>query len=252
MKEVFVVHPKFQSVKDKIKNALDTFSEVSDFVTKGERNIIKKVAIDGTVFNIKSFKIPNAAQSLVYQFIRKSKAKRSFVYASKLIELGIKTPFPVAYFENFSGGLKESYYVSEHLDYDFDFRVLIHKSTLENRTEILKQFTVFTFKLHENNINFLDHSPGNTLIKDNKDGTYSFYLIDLNRMRFESMDFRKRMHNFRRLWPSKAMIKIIAEEYSKLYNKTFAETHALLLGEVRRFQKVKNSKKIRKQKWRRK
>jgi len=252
MKEVFIVHPKFQSVKNRLKAVLASFSQSGEYVTKGERNVIKKFEIDGFVFNIKKFKKPNSAQKFVYQFLRKSKAKRSFEYATKLIDLEIKTPFPVAYLENFSTGLQDSYYISKHLDYDFDFRVLIHQPKFKNRNEILKQFTAFTFKLHENNINFLDHSPGNTLIKDNLDGTYSFYLIDLNRMRFEKMDFQKRMHNFRRLWPSKAMIKIIAEEYSKMYNKSFDETHRLLLSEVRKFQKVKNAKKIRKQKWRRK
>ena len=184
----------------------------------------------------------------MYQFLRKSKAKRSFEYASKLIGLGINTPFPVAYLELFSGGLKESFYVSEHVNYDFDFRELIHKPKFPNREEILKQFTQFTFKLHENNVNFLDHSPGNTLIIDKGENKYEFYLIDLNRMRFEAMDFNARMHNFRRLWLSKTMIKIMAEEYAELYNKPDDEVYALMTKHSRAFQKKINSKKLRRKK----
>ena len=203
MQENFVIHQEYSHIATKLMDVLHNFSKKGEYVTKGERNVIKMVKIQGNSLNIKKFKTPNAFQSLVYQYIRDSKAKRSFEYASKLIDFGIKTPFPVAYLEVFSGGLKESYYVSEHVNYDFDFRELIHNPRFKKRNEILRQFTQFTFKLHENGINFLDHSPGNTLIMDDGNDNYDFYLIDLNRMRFENMTFEKRMHNFRRLWLSK-------------------------------------------------
>tara|TARA_B100001059_G_C17785501_1_gene556827 strand:+ start:615 stop:971 length:357 start_codon:yes stop_codon:yes gene_type:complete len=108
----------------------------------------------------------------------------------------------------------------------------------------LQQFAAFTFKLHENNIDFLDHSPGNTLITKNANH-YNFYLIDLNRMRFKPMSFDNRMHNFRRLWLSKTMIKILAEAYSKLYNKSYQDTYDLMLKHSRAFQLKINSKKLR-------
>lgn len=162
-----------------------------------------------------------------------------------MIDCGISTPFPVAYLEETSAfGLKNSYYVSEHINYDYEFRALIHNPKLPEREEILKQFAEFTFKLHENNINFLDHSPGNTLVVKTKQG-YKFYLIDLNRMRFETMTFDKRMHNFRRLWLSKTMIKVIAEKYSELYNTSYQETHDLMLKHSMAFQHKINRKKLR-------
>lgn len=248
MRENFVINPKYSHLQPELKDALYQFEKVGEYVTKGERNVIKKIELNGVVFNIKSFKTPNFFQSIIYQFFRKSKAKRSFEYASKLANFGIGTPTPVAYIEFFTFGLKQSYYISEHLEYDFDFRVLIHKPKFENREEILRQFTQFTFKLHENGVNFLDHSPGNTLITDVGNNKYEFYLIDLNRMRFEPMSFEKRMNNFRRLWPSKTMVKIMADEYAKLYNKSSSETYETMLKYSRNFQKKKNSKKLRKRK----
>lgn len=248
MHSTLVVHSNYEKLKPELERVLENFSEVGEYITKGDRNIIKKVIIEGKAFNIKSFKEPNYFQGLVYQFLRKSKAKRSFEYASKLIEFGINTPFPVAYSETFSGGLKQSYYVSEQLGYDFDFRELIHKPKFPNREEVLKQFTVFSFQLHQNNVNFLDHSPGNTLIKDNGKRNYDFYLIDLNRMQFEAMNLDRRMHNLRRLWLSKTMINIIAAEYAKLNGNTFDEVHSLLSKHSRAFQKKVNSKKLRKRK----
>jgi tRNA A-37 threonylcarbamoyl transferase component Bud32 len=231
-----------------LQSAIDGFSENSDFITRGERNVIKKAEIEGEFYTIKSFKTPGFFQGLVYQFLRKSKARRSFEYASRLIELGINTPFPVCYSETFSGGLKESYYISKYLEYNFDFRFLIHNPKWPGRNEILRQVAEFTFKLHEKNINFLDHSPGNTLIVDKGDGTYDFYLIDLNRMRFQPMTFEKRMRNFRRLWLSKNMINVMSETYARLSDKTYEQTHALMTKHSRAFQRKVNSKKLRKRK----
>ncbi|HPE83267.1 MAG TPA: lipopolysaccharide kinase InaA family protein [Aequorivita sp.] len=248
MRENFVINPKYSHLAEKLKDILHHFSQKGEYVAKGERNVIKMVQLEGISFNIKKFKTPNAFQSLVYKFIRKSKAKRSFEYASKLIDFGINTPFPVAYFEVFSRGLQDSFYISEHIDYDFDFRELIHNPRFKKRNEILRQFTKFTFKLHEKGVNFLDHSPGNTLIVDHGNNTYDFYLIDLNRMRFEPMDFNARMHNFRRLWLSKTMVKIMAQEYAELSGKSYEETYILMLKYSRAFQKKINSKKLRRRK----
>ena len=248
MRSTFVVHPKYADLEPQLEVVLKNFDATGEYVTKGERNVIKKFKVEERELNVKKFKTPNVFQSLVYQFLRKSKARRSFEYGSKLIELGIKTPFPIGFSETFSGGLKESYYISEQVDYDFDFRDLIHNPKFPNREQILKQFTDFCFQLHQNNINFLDHSPGNTLIKDRGDGTYDFYLIDLNRMRFEKLNLDRRMHNLRRLWLSKTMINIIAREYYKLSGNESEEVHGLLSKHSRAFQKKVNSKKLRKRK----
>lgn len=248
MKSTFVVHSKYERFKPRLVEVLTNFDSMGEDVTQGERNAIKKVKVEDAVLNFKKFRNPNIFQAFVYQFLRKSKSKRSYEFALKLIDSDIATPTPIAYAETFSFGLKESYYISEQLDYDFDFRTLIHQPRFPNREEILKQFTKFCFNLHENNVNFLDHSPGNTLIKAAEDGTYRFYLIDLNRMKFEPMSLEKRMHNLRRLWLSKTMIKIIAANYAELYGSSYNETHSLLTKHSRAFQKKINSKKLRKRK----
>ncbi|MDT0559508.1 lipopolysaccharide kinase InaA family protein [Ichthyenterobacterium sp. W332] len=240
------LHPKYKHLEESILAYLDQFDASGTYVLKGSRNSIKKVELEGVELNVKQFKKPNLFNAFVYKYIRKSKAKRSFEYANLLLEKDILTPFPIAYFDRTNAlGLQDGYYVSLQVNYDFDFRVLIHQPKFPNRNTILEQFTAFTFKLHENNINFLDHSPGNTLIVDKGEGNYDFYLIDLNRMTFESLDFNKRMHNFRRLWLSKTMIKIMSATYAKLYDKTYKETHALMLKHSRDFQCKVDAKKLR-------
>jgi hypothetical protein len=194
-------------------------SDLGTVFGNGDRNVIKLFDLDGKTINIKSFKIPNIVNKVAYKYFRKSKAKRSFEYATILLERGIGTPEPLAYFENFNSiGLRDSYYVSEHLEANLTFRELVEIPDYPDNENILRQFTKFTFDLHEKGIEFLDHSPGNTLIKKEEKDSYSFYLVDLNRMNFhESMDFDMRMKNFSRLTPKKEMIAIMSNEYAKYY-----------------------------------
>lgn len=201
-----------------IENIVASFESKGEKLVNGNRNVIKIFKlIDNSIINIKSFKKPNLINKTVYKYFRKSKAKRSFEYATRLMEMQIGTPRPIAFFENFDVfGLNESYYVCEHLENVFEFRALVQNEEFENRAEIIRQFTKFTFQLHQNGVEFLDHSPGNTLIKDNNNGTYSFYLVDLNRMKFhKTIDFQTRMNNMSHLTPQKEMIAIMSNEYAR-------------------------------------
>ena len=247
--QVVHIHSNYKDQKEAILAFINDFEAQGEYVTKGERNVIKSFDLNGEKINIKSFRVPKTFNSFVYKFIRPSKAKRSFEYAEKLLLNAIKTPFPIAYIENQSAfGLKESYYISAHIDYDFDFRALIHDPLFENRRFILEQFAEFCFQLHENNVNFLDHSPGNTLIVK-RDKQYDFYLIDLNRMKFESMSLDKRMENLKRLWLSKLMIHIISERYAELANKELHEVQDVLLKHSQGFKRKINRKKYLKKKY---
>src|SRR5690606_35783269 len=149
---------------------------------------------------------------IAYKFLRKSKAQRSFEYACKLQNLKVGTPQPVAYFENASFWLfKKSFYVSEQLECDLTYRDLVHNFSYPDFETILREFTRFTYSLHEKGVIFLDHSPGNTLIKKEKSG-YSFYLVDLNRMQFGKPDFETRMKTFARVSQHKQMAEIVSDE----------------------------------------
>lgn len=214
----FKINNKFDSIKDLILEHILHFNSSGKYFVEGQRNAIKLFEIEGITLNIKSFKKPNLVNKIAYRYFRKSKARRSFEYASKLMDLGIGTPNPIAYLDNFDFiGLNDSYYVCEHLEDVFEFRVLVQNEDFNKRESIIRQFVEFSYQMHQKGVEFLDHSPGNTLIKDNNDGTYSFYLVDLNRMKFhESIDFQTRMKNLSHLTPQKEMIVIMANEYAKL------------------------------------
>ncbi len=215
------VHPLYTKYKLNIIHFIENFDTIGVIFGDGKRNQIKLVDLEDQKINIKSFKIPHIFNQIVYKFFRKSKAKRSYQYANKLLKLGIGTPQPIAFFEKFSGfGLKKSYYISEHLQVDLMFKDLVDNPAYQNHELILRQFTKFCFDLHQNGIEFLDHSPGNTLIKKISDNEYQFFLVDLNRMHFhDTISFEERMKNLSRLTPRQEMIVIMSDEYAKFYNE---------------------------------
>ncbi|MEM0575729.1 lipopolysaccharide kinase InaA family protein [Flavobacterium polysaccharolyticum] len=211
-----------------VKKSRDILSLINNFNTSGQlfgngqRNVIKIFDVEGVAINIKSFKIPNIINKVAYRYFRKSKARRSYEYATILLEKGIGTPQPMAFLENFNVfGLRDSYYVSEHLDADLTYRELVEVPDYPDHDKILRQFTRFSYELHQKGIEFLDHSPGNTLIKKSDNGNYEFFLVDLNRMEFhDSMSFEMRMKNLCRLTPVKEMVAVMSNEYSKLYSES--------------------------------
>ena len=202
---------------DEIKYIINSNSK--DILQDGRNVIVKHRLNTDEVIVIKSFKFPNMINKIIYKYFRKSKARRSFEYATILLEKGIGTPQPIAFFENYDSiGLKDSYYVSEHLECDLTFRELVENPDFPNHAAILRQFSKFSFDLHEQGIEFLDHSPGNTLIKKVSENQYQFFLVDLNRMNFhETMNFDLRMKNLSHLTPKMEMIEMMSNEYSKFY-----------------------------------
>lgn len=234
-----VIHTDFQDKTAAITEIIQNFNTGGTLFVDGKRNKIKLFDLDGLTVNVKSFRVPNIINKPVYRFFRKSKAKRSYEYALLLLEKGIGTPQPIGYFENLGlFSLKESYYMSMQLSPDLTFRELVEIPDFPDHENILRQFTAFSFLLHEKGIEFTDHSPGNTLIKKTAEGQYAFYLVDLNRMNFhETMDFDMRMENLKRLTPKEEMVAVMSNEYAKLYNKPEAEVFAKLWQLTSEFQR---------------
>ncbi|WP_395067153.1 lipopolysaccharide kinase InaA family protein [Flavobacterium sp.] len=240
------IHPKYKNQEAAIIQLVKTFFGEGDLIVKGSRNTIKTNVLGTEKVNIKFFQKPGIFKSIIYSFFRSTKAKRSYDYANYLLENKIQTPLPVAFIElrNAFGLLGESFYICQQIDYDFTIRELIHDPLFKERNLILEQFTAFTFNMHQAKINFLDHSPGNTLIVNRGNSLYDFYLIDLNRMKFENLSIEKRMDNFKKMWLSKLMIKIVAKKYAVLSNQSEEKMHTILLEKSSQFKRKTARKKF--------
>ena len=236
MKKKSTIHPTFKKQQAFLNDIVENYDVKGENFGNQDRNSLKLFRLNKEIINVKSFKIPNSINQIVYRFFRKSKAQRSFEYATILQERGIGTPQPIAYFTFTTACcFKISYYISEQIDATLTYRELVTDPNFPNHEEILRAFTRFTFHLHEKGICFLDHSPGNTLIVKEEE-EYSFYLVDLNRMKFQQMNFHDRMQNFSRLTPKKEMIAIMSDEYAKLSALDFDTVFKEMWKETNAFQ----------------
>lgn len=209
-----VINPQYEELKDFIYQLPTTFGDRGNTI-HAHRNIIKIFEVDNQKINVKSFKQPIFINRLAYVTIRKSKANRSFSYGNELIKRGFKTPSPIAYIEQTSNGLlSNSYYISVQEEFDGIMQEL-QRGTIEGREELLRQFGLYTADLHNKQVMHLDYSSGNILYKL-RDNTYTFYLVDLNRMTFDKpIDIDAGCFSFRRLWGRDEMIKIIVDAYAE-------------------------------------
>ena len=242
------IHHDYINNRSFLDNIISNFDTKGDDFGNQKRNSLKLFDLNDEKLNVKSFKIPNIFNQIAYKFFRNSKAERSYEYANKLLDLAVGTPKPIAFYEFSTSFLfGRSFYISEHLDYDFTFRELTKDLNYPDHEKILRLFTRFTFELHEKGIHFLDHSPGNTLIKKMKEG-YKFYLVDLNRMEFKTLTLEERVKNFSRLTKHESIVKVMSDEYAKCLDKGYKEIFGIMWGNTQKFQKKFHRKKRLKKK----
>ncbi|MDM1347210.1 Kdo domain containing protein [Myroides marinus] len=234
-----IIHPQFKNQQQELTNIIQAYDALTTYIAKGTRNTIKLATLsDGTQIAIKSFKRPNFINRYAYTFLRKPKGLRSYEHADQLDQLGIKTPKGIAYFEYSSNGaLKDSYYISEYIQADITYRDIDEHQDCPQRELVLQKFVEFTFKLHQKGINFLDHSPGNTLIKAKDNSEFDFYLVDINRMKFnQEMSFSNRMKNLSHLTTNIHDIEKMATHYALLIGKSSRDVFIKLWLETIKFQ----------------
>ena len=233
----FIFYKGYESYQPAFEQIVNNFTTQGIIIGDPNRNTVKAFEVNGAKFNFKSFKIPNLINKIAYRHFRKSKARRSFEYACQLLDKGIGTPQPIAYLERTDAvGLTSSFYVSEHLENIFTLRDVISDPAFIDREQIIRLYTAFFFKMHEQHIFFKDNSPGNVLI-EKEEAAYKLFLVDLNRMDTNrEMSMQERLGNFCRLTDDHAVLNVIADEYAKLatisptvaYNLIIASTEAFL------------------------
>ncbi len=210
-----VINDEFKNLENFLLNIRIFFQENKNTIHKA-RNEIKVINYENKDLVVKSFKIPNLINRIVYTFYRSSKAKKSYEYALKIKDF---TPKPIGYIEFFKSGLiSDSYFISENFDYDFTIREPLLDANFLNKNEVLKAFAKFSFDLHEAGIFHFDYSPGNILIKKENEN-YIFKIVDINRMKFFELKLEDRLKNFCKLWAKDEDLTVVIKEYAKLMNK---------------------------------
>lgn len=242
MSHKLLVNPKYENFEPFLIDIRTIFSQCEGNIHKA-RNELKIITIAGIECVVKSFKIPHFINRTAYTFVRDGKARKSFLNAMKLQELGINTPEPIGMIEFYDMGLlRESFYLSRYEPYDFTIREVFHHK-VEETDAILEAFAAFSYDLHQKGVWHVDYSLGNILISKQEEG-YRFSLVDINRMRFGPVSPMEGLKNFNKFWAKERNdLVIIAKRYARLAKLDEATAVKTVLASAQRLEDRVNLKR---------
>ena len=195
-----VIAPEYRYLRQQIENIPNRNYQIfKTFCNR--RNTVEGVYFGNQRFVIKKYKRPTLANCLVYTWFRKTKPKRAYEYAQRLLEKGIKTPKPVAYIE-----IKKhlffhtGYFISEYLPFPTLKEAYCNTTESRMKEKMEKAFVDFLICLHtDKQIIQTDSVSSNYLVNENN-GNHEFILVDVNRIRFgKTPSIRQAMKSFNQL-----------------------------------------------------
>ncbi len=211
----YKVNDEFSELKEFTLSLPQTFDNIGS-VIHGNRNVVKKVTIPQGTFVIKNYRGMYFFNRLAYSLFRKSKAERSYMYSITLNEKGIITPAPVSWLNCYTGGLlTQSYFISAFLPYKTLYDVLKDNQDESFKALFFRQLAAFTLRLHKAGIYHYDYSSGNILVIENSN-SIDFAMVDLNRIKFQKVNYRKCVRNFSTLGISTEDMNSLIREYAVL------------------------------------
>ncbi|MBQ8989026.1 MAG: aminoglycoside phosphotransferase [Prevotella sp.] len=232
-----LLNETYHHLEDYIKQLPDVFETSGKTIYTG-RNLIKVfTAPDGTQINVKRYHAPRGINALVYSWgIRQPKGHRAYEYPKTLLEKGIDTPEAIAYIERRSGGLlRESYLVTRQCPYRHTMYEM-GDAPAGSYERVAEAFARYTARMHEAGVMHLDYSPGNILWQE-EEGKYDFSIVDINRMRFGSVDMRQGCTNLKRLWGPKRFFELVVKGYAEARGFDTEAAERIALAERARFWK---------------
>ena len=212
----FEINPRFEPLRSFIEELPDHFDQ-GELIFQG-RNTIRAFEVAGEKITVKRFRKPSGLNALCYGHLRKSKARRAYEHALELCRLGIPTPEPIGWREDYSGGLiRETYLITRFSDFE-PLSELTNNFPAGDPPRALDAFAAFTVMLHEKGVEHGDFNNGNTQWKVDTEGNYHFELIDINRMNFRGRQLTRSesLHNLRRITCPMTAYTYILGRYGEL------------------------------------
>lgn len=195
----YFVKPEMERFGSFIEQLPDRFDE-GELIFAG-RNTIRSFMVCGEHITVKRFRKPSGINAWLYGTLRKSKARRAFEHASELQRLGLPTPEPIGWREDYRAGrIRETYLVTRYSDYR-PISEITNAFPAPHTVEVLDAFAAFIVRLHKAGVLHGDFNNGNTQWKADGKGGYLFEVIDINRMQFRGRELTRKesLHNLRRI-----------------------------------------------------
>lgn len=211
------LHPAYQSLRPFVESLPDAFDAGGETLHEG-RNTIRAFTVGGERLVVKRFKRPGPVRSVIYGFLRKSKARRAYEHAERLLTLGIDTPTPVAWSEyRRHGRLTACYFVSLRSGFT-PLAAATAAFPAPGTMPVLDAFARYAVSLHDAGVEHEDFNHGNILYRYAAPEGYRFQLIDINRMRFHRrpLPLRRCMVNLRRLACPAVAFLYVLDRYAEI------------------------------------
>ncbi len=230
-----VVNKEYESLTEYIKSIPAIFESTGTEIYH-KRNIVKILRHDDMDLVVKRYKRPNLIQRIAYTFFCKGKAKRAYLFAGRMLDLGISTPFPIAFIEiTKSGLLSDSYFISSRTFDRSLFPELVE--TPDYDIELASEVARLMVRLHEKGVIHGDPNLSNILYHSDAEGKTHFTLIDINRTRFGS-EFTERecLANLMRLTHRRDLLKRLVSVYAEERKWDVPETVEKVFAMISRFE----------------
>lgn len=227
------IAPDFAALTDFVASLPELFERGEGEVIYDGRNQLRRFVVDGHRLIVKSFRVPNLVNRIVYGWLRASKAQRSFEYAARLRSLGIGSPAPVGWVTERSGLLfGRSYYACLESTLPYSYKdIIAHTLAPDDERRALEAIARTTARLHDHGWLHKDYSRGNILFgpvapsravdAEGSGESIAVEIIDLNRIRFGTVSLKAGLANlFERLPATPEQHKIMESAYREARNST--------------------------------
>ena len=247
-----VIHINYLSLAEELSALWENrYTPLKTFCN--QRNTVELVNINGQLFVLKKYKKTNIFTGILYTFFRKTKARRAYEHALTLLEMGIDTPFPVAYSEKRSCGIfRWGYFISEYTDLP-SVADYFYSDKLDDKEHQLlgNDISLYTLQLHQKGVMPLDYNTTNILFKKESDGHYHFTLIDINRMKFGRVpNIKEAMSSFFQIGTYARDYFALLEPYTSMRGFDFEEAifhviyHRRNQARLRKFKRIFKRNKL--------
>jgi len=214
----------------------------AEALIQGGRNDVYRIEMDGYPLIAKCFYNRGAWKKVAYRFAS-SKARRSYEHSERLLKIGLRSPTPIAWREDWSGPwLENGYYICDYIDFEHEARRLNDRprqEAIEKSRAAGRDFA----EMHNSGIRHLDLTPGNLLFPKTQSDDYQPYIIDNNRMRFASIGVKEGILSLLQLELEGELRDALIDGYARSRNITSERCRELYEQGLRRHQlkwRIKN------------
>lgn len=215
MKTRLKINPSYSALGDWLSRLPDDFGRGA-VIYRGRNELRRFTAPDGTDLVVKRFGSLPYFRRVIYSTVARSKARRSFDFGNRYLELGFDTPTPVACIEIYRGGLlADAYFVSLYSSAEPLFGPLVTAERFDSA--LADDVAKLMVDLHSKGAIHGDPNLKNILYSRGDDGSVTLSLIDTNRSSFRRhISKRAALKNLMRVSHRRDLMRQIAGRYATM------------------------------------